>query len=164
MNNIAIEKDAWKALRKLDTTYANSMDELGFKHSYGNTEFDIPKDASFEVVKRVMENCVNHYGPYGLHGVFLVGSRVWGNLKPNSDHDFVVVVGDDAPREVVNDIGNRSDTILSQIRSALSPDSIDIVVCRHSDFINRMYDENEEGSQFPYKAKKFGFRLSLPYK
>ena len=159
----AIEKDAWKALQKLDKTYAKSMEALGFEHIYGNTEFDIPKNASFEVVKNVMENCVKHYHPYELHGVFLIGSRAWGNPRPNSDHDFVVVVGDEAPREVVNDIGNGSDTILSMIRASLSPASIDIIVCRYSDFIYRMYNKNEDGFQFPYKAKHFGFRLSLPY-
>lgn len=44
--------------------------------------------------------CKRELSRYGLKSIYLIGSRANGQPRPNSDHDLLVVVGDEAPREV----------------------------------------------------------------
>ena len=39
---------------------------------------------------------------YGYQQLYLIGSRARGDYKPTSDHDFVAVLDDDVPREILS--------------------------------------------------------------
>lgn len=114
-----------------------------------------------EVVDRVFEVCTAFYTSYGFERLYLIGSRARGKAKEDSDHDFVVVLADSAPDEVVRDNGLYSHLGVALIRNAVDDIiagcySPDIVVCRLSNFLKRK-DVPEGG--FPFKAEHEGLRI-----
>lgn len=116
------------------------------------------------VVDAVIQFCRGHYASYGLERLYLIGSRAKGTARENSDHDFVLVLADATPDAVVRDIGSYSQLGLSQIRNAVAHLNVgckepDIVICRLSDFFDRMENADEPGFKFPYKAEHEGIRL-----
>lgn len=76
------------------------------------------------------EFCTLHLAKYGYHRLYLVGSRARGTAKPSSDHDFVAVVADDAPGEVLTSKG-RNDGLLREFfrfRQASGAGRVDLLV------------------------------------
>jgi predicted nucleotidyltransferase len=53
-------------------------------------------DTVSEVVRRLVE----HYRP---ERIYLIGSSARGDARPDSDLDFLVVLPEDAPREILFD-------------------------------------------------------------
>jgi predicted nucleotidyltransferase len=76
-----------------------------------------------EAVRRLVE----FYGP---ERIYLFGSAARGELGPDSDLDFLVVVPDDCPREL-----RMSGRIYEELSEVEVP--IDVVPWRHTDFEGR---------------------------
>jgi hypothetical protein len=121
---------------------------------------NLPKQAVPSVIESVVSECIDFYTQYELKNLYLIGSRAKGTAKDNSDHDFVVVIGDDAPDEIVQDNGSYGNLGLARIRKAVTnvPKSPDIIVCRESVFLARK-DIPTEG--FPYEAEHYGCKIQL---
>lgn len=57
--------------------------------------------------------CLERLGNSGYQKLILIGSRARGDHRADSDHDFVAVVDDDAPQDVL--VG-RNDQLLESFR------------------------------------------------
>ncbi len=121
---------------------------------------NLPKQAIPSVVEAVVKECIEFYTQYELKSLYLIGSRAKGTAKDNSDHDFVVIIGDDAPDEVLQDTGAYGNLGVARIRKAVTnvPKSPDVIVCRESQFLARK-DIPTEG--FPYEAEHLGCKILL---
>lgn len=116
------------------------------------------------VVDAVVQICREHYAPFGLERLYLIGSRAKGTARESSDHDFVLVLADSAPDEVVRDNGSYGHLGLSTIRKAVAHVNMgckepDIVICRLTNFLERIENSEEPGFKFPYQAEHEGIRL-----
>jgi predicted nucleotidyltransferase len=65
------------------------------------------------IMKLTHDFCLERLESSGYHRLVLVGSRARGTHRPDSDHDFVAVVDDDAPTDVL--IG-RNELLLDDFR------------------------------------------------
>jgi hypothetical protein len=114
-----------------------------------------------ELVDVVLAECETIYAQVGLERVYLIGSRARNEAREDSDHDFVLVLSDSAPDDIIQDNGAYGNMGLSKIRKSVKGINIgcsspDVIFCRISNFLSRM-DVASEG--FPYKAKHEGIRL-----
>jgi len=114
-----------------------------------------------ELVDVVLAECEVIYGQIGLVRVYLIGSRARNEGREDSDHDFVVVLSDSAPDEVIQDNGAFGNLGLSKIRKSVEDINVgcsspDVIFCRLSNFLARK-DIVSEG--FPYRAEHEGIRL-----
>lgn len=114
-----------------------------------------------ELVEAVKQACITHYAAYGPEGLYLIGSRAKERARELSDHDFVLVLSDDAPDHIVRDNGLHSHLGVSNIRKATAgivpgAKSPDFVICRISDFNLR---KNVASEGFPYVAEHEGIKI-----
>lgn len=138
---------------------ADDIERSGFEIYAPNPYHDNGPNQKF--VDAVMEACETFYAPYSLERMYLIGSRARGEGREDSDHDFVVVLADDTPNEIIRDNGSYGHLGVATIRKSvkeLNPggSSPDFVFCRFTDFMNRK-DSSDEG--IPYKAEHEGVRL-----
>lgn len=109
------------------------------------------------VVNAVLNACFSYYNQYGFERLYLVGSRAKNCGRLDSDHDFVIVLGDHAPNVVVQDVGafrNSGVTIVRNAATRVAPqyNTPDLVICRITDFLSRQNNSEEPGYKFPYRA------------
>lgn len=114
-----------------------------------------------KLVDVVLAECETIYAQVGLERVYLIGSRARNEAREDSDHDFVVVLSDSAPDELIRDNGAYGTLGLSKIRKSVEDINVgcsspDVIFCRISNFLTRK-DLVSEG--FPYKAEHEGIRL-----
>jgi predicted nucleotidyltransferase len=62
-------------------------------------EYSMVDDKTVELTHQY---CVQRLGQHGYIRLILIGSRARGTDKPTSDHDFVAVVSDEAPGDVLD--------------------------------------------------------------
>ena len=97
------------------------------------------------IVKFVLAFCRQNLKNYGVNAIYLFGSRARGTQRPNSDHDFLVVVSDNAPPEITTG-GTLHSAIFDQLNTAryrAGLGEIDLVILRASFFAAR---RNEPGT------------------
>lgn len=96
----------------------------------------LPATADKRTVDFVIDFCKKNLSDYGLHRIYLFGSRASGAPRPNSDHDFYAIVADSAP-DAVRTSGVIHDRVyrklLSEARVA-GLGSIDLMISRDSGF------------------------------
>lgn len=115
-----------------------------------------------ELIDAVKQACVEYYSEYQIHGLYLVGSRAKGRGREFSDHDFVIVLSDNTPDEIVKDNGLYGHLGVSYVRKATAgiipgAKSPDLIICRLSDFSHRCNDV--QGKGFPYLATHEGVKI-----
>lgn len=76
--------------------------------------------------------CIERLGPSGYKRLLLIGSRARGTARPTSDHDFVAVVGDDAPEDVLAGRNVRLMFEFEQYRDRQGLPKIDLLVATES--------------------------------
>ena len=96
----------------------------------------LPATADKRTVDFVIDFCKRNLSDYGLHRIYLFGSRASGTPRPNSDHDFYAIVANSAPdgvctSGVIHDLVYRQ--LLSEARAA-GVGSIDLMISRDSGF------------------------------
>ncbi|NUJ39200.1 nucleotidyltransferase domain-containing protein [Pseudoalteromonas sp. 0303] len=112
------------------------------------------------LIKLALEECKSYYSQYGFKRLYLIGSRARGDARLDSDHDFVVVVSDTAPDEVVRDNGRYGYLGICRIRGSVSAVNSgakgpDVFIFRLSDFLAN----KDIQSRAPYYAEHHGYRI-----
>ncbi|MCF8818947.1 MULTISPECIES: nucleotidyltransferase domain-containing protein [Xanthomonas] len=97
---------------------------------------NFPANADKSTVDFVVDFCERNLAQYGLHRVYLFGSRASGVPRRDSDHDFYAVVADTSPDGVrtggiIHDGLYRQ--LLSEARTA-GIGKIDLMISRDSGF------------------------------
>jgi predicted nucleotidyltransferase len=99
----------------------------------------------------------SYLGQYGVSDIYLIGSRAYGTPRPDSDHDFFVVVKDSAPIEISTgrELHFRIFNILQSECLKCGVGGVDILISRESDF----YSEKDTPGMFAYDAFNRGVLL-----
>jgi len=155
------EKEQIKQLAIADAQKKREQEENALKESIRKKFPSLPMQANPMLIDAALEECKSYYSQYGFERLYLIGSRARGDARPDSDHDFVVVVSDSAPDEIVRDNGAYGHLGISRIRKSVSSvdkgsSSPDVVIIRLSNFLARK-DTKTEG--FPYYAEHEGFKI-----
>jgi predicted nucleotidyltransferase len=79
-----------------------------------------------KAIKEITRRLIRHYRP---ERIYLFGSVARGDEGPDSDLDFLVVVSDDTPKQLLR---GGALTLLQDIREA-----VDVIPWRQSDFDGR---------------------------
>ena len=83
-------------------------------------------------VELTHQYCLRRLGPCGYKRLILIGSRAKGTARPTSDHDFVAVVGDKAPEDVLAGRNTRLLFEFEQYRASYGLSKIDLLVSTES--------------------------------
>jgi predicted nucleotidyltransferase len=90
-----------------------------------------------QTVRFLVNFCLQHLQQYGLLSIHLIGSRARGSYRPNSDHDFIAVIDNNAPSEV--ETGGTTwiqiYNFLDNARRQKGLDGIDLFVKHEASFI-----------------------------
>lgn len=123
----------------------------------------LPPDADRATVDFVLAFCDTILGDFGVVAVYLFGSRATGisrsgaAVRENSDHDFLVVLSDSAPPELITGqkLHSDVDALLQVKRREAGLGKIDFLIQRQA---HHTQSATEEGS-FAYNAVN-GHRLA----
>ena len=96
----------------------------------------LPATADKKTVDFVIDFCKRNLSEYGLHRIYLFGSRVSGTPRLDSDHDFYAIVADSAP-DAVRTSGVIHDRVYRKLlfeARVAGLGSIDLMISRNSGF------------------------------
>lgn len=112
--------------------------------------------ADSKTIVFVSDFCYRSLCEYGYCALYFFGSRAVGKHRPNSDHDFLAVVSDEAPPEITSgcSLGLKIFEKLETERTREGLGQIDFLTMRANSFFA---DSNKPGS-FAYSAAK-GIKL-----
>lgn len=85
-----------------------------------------------KTVELTHQYCLRRLGPCGYKRLILIGSRATGTARPTSDHDFVAVVGDEAPEDVLVGRNTRLLFEFEQYRVSHGLSKVDLLVSTES--------------------------------
>ncbi|MDI4653096.1 MULTISPECIES: nucleotidyltransferase domain-containing protein [Pseudoalteromonas] len=154
------EKRKLMELVQADVQEKREQKEKALKESIRKEFPSLPEQANPMLIKLALEECKSYYSQYGFKRLYLIGSRARGDARLDSDHDFVVVVSDTAPDEVVRDNGRYGYLGICRIRGSVSAVNSgakgpDVFIFRLSDFLAN----KDIQSRAPYYAEHHGYRI-----
>jgi predicted nucleotidyltransferase len=97
--------------------------------------------------------CQQNLNKYGYHELYLIGSRAKNTERNDSDHDFVAVVNDSAPDNILAGYNNQMIDLLRHEATRKGIGKIDLLVARNS----RVHQLNPtEDELTPYACQNNG--------
>ncbi|MGJ4748440.1 nucleotidyltransferase domain-containing protein [Leptospira sp. SA-E8] len=97
--------------------------------------------------------CLTYLASVGYRRLVLIGSRARGTARPSSDYDFVAVVSDDAPEEILSGRNHRLLHQFEKHRDREGLSKIDLLVATES----RVAETDPTPDEFiPYACQSYG--------